>query len=193
MAKRLTIDDLKVGMYVTCFHDDGSSHPQRVSAYDLTDERGRAQMGVSFMELPEPGEAAVEELTEAIRLTVEYVGTETLPAIEGWSWYDALVKYAPEKAKALVPKPFPTETGSVIRAQYRDYDPQVCLLTNNGWTDEDSDIYEIGNKDLKLIEVLYDAGSVAEEAPHSCDATLPCDECGYDPAKYNNGFTYDRT
>ena len=43
----------------------------------------------------------VEDLTEAIRFTVEYVGLETLPPIEGWSWYDALVKYAPEKAAIL--------------------------------------------------------------------------------------------
>ena len=40
----------------------------------------------------------VEELTEALRLTAEYTGQGVLPAIEGWSWYDALVKYAPQKA-----------------------------------------------------------------------------------------------
>ncbi|QDM57120.1 hypothetical protein SEA_WHACK_57 [Rhodococcus phage Whack] len=45
---------------------------------------------------------AVEALTEAIRFTVEYVGLETLPPIEGWSWYSALTKYAPEKAKAFL-------------------------------------------------------------------------------------------
>lgn len=44
---------------------------------------------------------AIRELTEAIRLTVEYVGTDTLPAIEGWSWYDAMCKYAPEDAERL--------------------------------------------------------------------------------------------
>jgi len=44
---------------------------------------------------------AIEDLTEAIRLTVEYIGIDTLPAIEGWSWYDALLKYAPEKAAVL--------------------------------------------------------------------------------------------
>jgi hypothetical protein len=43
-------------------------------------------------------EAAVEELTEAIRLTAEYIGIENLPPLPGWSWFDALVKYAPEKA-----------------------------------------------------------------------------------------------
>ena len=50
-------------------------------------------------------DAANRELTEAIRLTVEYVGYDMLPAIEGWDWYDALVKYAPEVAQAFADKP----------------------------------------------------------------------------------------
>jgi hypothetical protein len=29
------------------------------------------------------------ELVEAIRLTREYVGEESLPAVPGWSWFDA--------------------------------------------------------------------------------------------------------
>lgn len=39
---------------------------------------------------------AVRELAEAIRLTREYVGEDLLPAVEGWSWYDALRRWAPE-------------------------------------------------------------------------------------------------
>lgn len=46
-------------------------------------------------------ETAVHELCEAIRLTAEYVGPKTLPAIDGWSWFDALVKYAPETAQVF--------------------------------------------------------------------------------------------
>lgn len=58
------------------------------------------------LESGRPAESgAVEELTEAIRFTVEYVGTEMLPPIPGWSWYDALVMYAPEKAAALAAMP----------------------------------------------------------------------------------------
>ena len=45
---------------------------------------------------------AIEELTEAIRLTVEYVGVDVLQPVEGWSWYDALVKYAPEKVAPFI-------------------------------------------------------------------------------------------
>ena len=42
---------------------------------------------------------AERDLVEAIRLTVEYVGTETLPPLPGWSWYDALVKADPALAE----------------------------------------------------------------------------------------------
>lgn len=38
-----------------------------------------------------------EALIMALVHTVEYVGTDMLPAAEGWSWYDALAKYAPER------------------------------------------------------------------------------------------------
>ena len=42
-----------------------------------------------------------DELCEAIRLTVEYVGTETLCPVEGWSWFDALTKYRPDMLVGL--------------------------------------------------------------------------------------------
>ena len=35
---------------------------------------------------------ALEQCILAFHLTREYVGTEMLPAIEGWSWYDAVLK-----------------------------------------------------------------------------------------------------
>jgi len=41
---------------------------------------------------------ANRELIQAIVWTQEYA---QLPAIEGWSWYDALVKYAPGQAERL--------------------------------------------------------------------------------------------
>ena len=44
---------------------------------------------------------AVTELVEALRLTVEYVGTQTLPPIPGWEWYDALSKHLPEYTQPL--------------------------------------------------------------------------------------------
>lgn len=45
---------------------------------------------------------AIDELCEAIRLTVEYVGTEALPPKPGWTWFDTLVKYRPELAQHFV-------------------------------------------------------------------------------------------
>lgn len=52
---------------------------------------------------------AIDELADAIRLTVEYVGNDTLPAIEGWSWYDALKRHRPG---LLVGFPEPSGSGS---------------------------------------------------------------------------------
>lgn len=57
---------------------------------------------------------AIEELTEAIRFTAEYIGPRSLPAIEGWSWYDALVKYAPEKALAFHQRYVPLDSGDAV-------------------------------------------------------------------------------
>lgn len=58
----------------------------------------RAGLAASVDVLVEIHDQAVHELTEALRLTVEYIGIKMLPPVEGWSWYDALKKYAPEKA-----------------------------------------------------------------------------------------------
>ena len=43
-----------------------------------------------------------DQLCEAIRLTVEYVGTERLHPGVGWSWFDALSKYRPDMAQQFV-------------------------------------------------------------------------------------------
>lgn len=44
---------------------------------------------------------AVSELCDALRLTAEYFGPQNLPASPGWSWFDALSKYAPDVAQAF--------------------------------------------------------------------------------------------
>ncbi|MCX4786501.1 hypothetical protein OG369_09985 [Streptomyces sp. NBC_01221] len=46
-------------------------------------------------------EAVIAELAHALRLTHEYVGGDLLPAVEGWSWYDALRRHAPEVARQV--------------------------------------------------------------------------------------------
>ncbi|WP_326804916.1 hypothetical protein OIE49_29465 [Streptomyces sp. NBC_01788] len=45
-------------------------------------------------------DTAVAELAQALRLTREYVGEDVLPAVEGWSWYDALRRHAPHELAA---------------------------------------------------------------------------------------------
>lgn len=45
---------------------------------------------------------AVRQLCEAIRLTVEHVGTDTLPPVAGWAWFDALYKHDPAMARRFV-------------------------------------------------------------------------------------------
>jgi len=44
---------------------------------------------------------AVSELCAALFHTVDYVGVEMLPPIEGWSWYDAMCKYSPESVRGF--------------------------------------------------------------------------------------------
>lgn len=73
----------------------------KVFSYDggLTHER--------LSDSKEPVETydAAYSLAEAIRLTVEYVGNDMLPAQEGWSWFDALNRYDPEMVRPFVEKP----------------------------------------------------------------------------------------
>ena len=38
---------------------------------------------------------AIQELTTALYHTQAYVGDDLLPRLPGWSWFDALTKYAP--------------------------------------------------------------------------------------------------
>lgn len=44
--------------------------------------------------------ALVHRLAEALRLTQEYVGSELLPPMPGWSWFDALREYDASKIRA---------------------------------------------------------------------------------------------
>lgn len=82
--------------------------------------------------------AAAQHLAEALRLTVEYVGTATLPALPGWSWYDALAEHYPSMAEELskpqyrgmpfhrFPKPATTE------AELDGLPPFTMILDNEG-------------------------------------------------------------
>lgn len=41
-------------------------------------------------------ERAISELCLALLHTRDYVGANSLPAVPGWSWYDAIKKYRPD-------------------------------------------------------------------------------------------------
>jgi hypothetical protein len=45
------------------------------------------------------------DLADAIRLTVEYIGNDTLPALPGWSWFDALNRYNPDMVRPFIEHP----------------------------------------------------------------------------------------
>lgn len=79
---------------------DGYIAPMPLVAASQLDDLAKAHQE-HITELREQRDTSRHELSEAIRLTVEYVGPKILPAIEGWSWFDALVKYAPETAQAF--------------------------------------------------------------------------------------------
>lgn len=71
--------------------------PVRGVVEDVADVRAR---GLAAEEALANALRAVAELAEAIRLTREYVGEELLPPVEGWSWYDALLRHAPSQLPA---------------------------------------------------------------------------------------------
>ena len=90
----------------------------------FTDGYAISWKGEAYVKASTP--SSVKELVEAIRFTVEYVGLETLPPIEGWSWYDELLKYAPENAKVFLDAYVPPVNPS----------PVVPALTETGpWQD----------------------------------------------------------
>lgn len=52
---------------------------------------------------------AAQELITALAHTVDYVGNDVLPVKDGWSWFDALKKYAPEVARRYAERPVRTQ------------------------------------------------------------------------------------
>lgn len=78
--------------------DDGTENIYTTTPLDKLKENEMPERRLDYVE-KEIHDLAIEELTEALRFTAEYLGPDILPAIDGWSWYDALVKHAPQKAE----------------------------------------------------------------------------------------------
>ena len=64
-----------------------SKQGEDVSVVGILDELERAE-GQLEAQRKEAMEL-LRQVNEAFRITREYVGKDTLPAIEGWAWYDA--------------------------------------------------------------------------------------------------------
>lgn len=62
--------------------------------------------------MDEAANPVVEDLAQAIRLTVEYVGNDTLPALPGWSWFDVLKRYRPDLAEEFQRNPIRLAKGT---------------------------------------------------------------------------------
>lgn len=65
----------------------------------------------------------VDVLVEALRLTVEYVGNDTLPALEGWAWFEALQRVRPDVAQRFVERPVLSDRaddGNLVRHARRE-------------------------------------------------------------------------
>lgn len=74
--------------------DNGGQETVKIGALRKVEPEDKDDLYVE----PEPLKEgdAVRALAQAIIWTREYVGEATLPAMKGWSWYDALREYAPE-------------------------------------------------------------------------------------------------
>lgn len=121
VAQRL-IADLKSGLIPIPVRGGPEEVQNVIARADALDQRRQAQIANQKAAIDRLVSATIRlqddldasrrqsgELVTAIRLTAEYLGREFLPAIPGWSWYDALLKHAPAVAALFVQ---PTEEPS---------------------------------------------------------------------------------
>ncbi|QKY78414.1 hypothetical protein SEA_BARSTEN_59 [Gordonia Phage Barsten] len=90
--------------------------PSTLSFIDLVTDLGlRADAVVDDLTSERESRATVFEtaktLSKAIVHTVDYVGNDMLPAVEGWSWYDALREFDPDAANRFVTNPVRPKAG----------------------------------------------------------------------------------
>lgn len=100
---------------------------QYVEGHDLSPNNGEnvvtsiIRMNQTLAREVEALRAGKGELIEVLRLTVEYIGNDLLPAELGWSWYDVLTRHAPAIAEEFRLHPVKAGLGgsavTVIRLQ----------------------------------------------------------------------------
>lgn len=95
--------------------------------------------------------SAVEELCNAIRLTVEYVGVDTLQPIDGWSWFDALKKYAPDMAQAFLDSPYSNVDVMHVEPEDGKYGK---IITERGHFEDNEPVFLIRGRDKFATVVM---------------------------------------
>lgn len=142
----------------------------RQNAYGRAD----AVLAVIEPELQQLREA-VAELAQAIRLTREYVGADLLPAIDGWSWYDALRRWAPEYLPTDAEEPTdvaaPPQCSPACSEQHT-YQPPCELAPARS---------DVGTEFVQQVDAIDDTAlAAAEEAIEESGNETPGCDCGHD-------------
>jgi hypothetical protein len=70
---------------------DGNAIGLRAWSRGVVENHADPVWVIDTLDTLEEAMALLRQTREALRLTREYVGEKVLPAIEGWSWYDATV------------------------------------------------------------------------------------------------------
>ncbi len=109
-ASEHTLDGVRRALCDAGFMQDGDPYGHADLA-DVIRQAGEASVDLASKQADawEP-DIAVQGLARALRLTREYIGSDLLPAVKGWDWFDALHRWAPEQLPQLPTEPVaPTE------------------------------------------------------------------------------------
>jgi hypothetical protein len=100
----------------------------------------------------------VADLVEALRLTAEYVGQQTLPANAGWSWFDALTRHAPAIAREFTKDNAATVINGehIVTGVFTSDGPLTVTgtmeaLVRNEDDDEDGNLVRHARRELALL------------------------------------------
>jgi hypothetical protein len=127
------------------------------------DHLGDCPMYISVLDQPAPPDTALLRQTiangvVAMRLTREYVGEETLPAIEGWSWFDWT-----KEAEAALAATAPTPPDEPMRGDHDygiNYAPPDTALREALDAAVESAMRDLSgtNEELRTVEEAFQVG-----------------------------------
>jgi hypothetical protein len=112
---------------------------------------------------------ALEKCRDGFEFTRQYVGSETLPAIEGWSWYDGDVaaKEAITDLQSIISQDALDKMAENARELGLDYEP--ALMQQPATLDE---MHAIGNG------IMYGEQPAPVQEPLSFNCSAGCGSCG---------------